>query len=258
MILLSQALITAGQVQMINQSPPTTAISRGGIALAQGSSASTGLATEIITNAVDRDFSGAGNWTLNTGITIAAGVMAFTAVGSAVTATLVEAFTNPEIQVFSTYRATFTVSGYVLGGVRIRTGNGTFGTTRSADGTYTEDFFVPAGSSSTIILQAVGASTTLNVDNVSVKLIPAGSLFVSNLGASAVPGTAVKLGGIAVSPAGMMYVTTDAPSGASFIGGFAVRSDGALHVSTSAVAGTDEYIGGIAVSSTGQVRVAIA
>jgi len=84
-----------------------------------------------------------------------------------------------------------------------------------------------------------------------------GAVYISDLGASAVPATASKVGGIAVSPLGMVYVTTDVPSGAYFRGGVAVRSDGALHVSTSAVAGTDTYIGGIAVSSTGQVRVAI-
>ena len=84
-----------------------------------------------------------------------------------------------------------------------------------------------------------------------------GSGYISNLGASAVPAGSVFIGGIAFNPNGRIYVTTDAPSGASFIGKMAVRSDGALHVSTSAVSGSDVYDGRIAVSSTGQVRVAI-
>lgn len=258
MIHVGGLLVTAGQVQMVNQSPPTAAVANGGIDLAQGSSTSTGLVTEIITNAVDRDFSGAGNWTLNTGITVGAGVMAFTAVANDIFANLSFPYVNPDPLTSDVFLVTFTVSAFVAGGVRVIVGGGPAGTIRVANGTYTQIFVCSQDgiNPNNIRIQAQGVAT-LAVDNISVKSIPAGTLFVSNLGASAVPATAVKIGGIAVSPEGMVYVTTDAPSSASFMGKMAVRSDGALHVSTSAVAGGDVYDGRIAVSSSGQVRVAI-
>lgn len=82
-----------------------------------------------------------------------------------------------------------------------------------------------------------------------------GSAYVEDLTSNAVPGTAVFVGGVAFHQNGRLYVTTDAPSSPAYIGGVAVRQDGAVHVSTSAVDAADTRLGGLAVSSSGQLRV---
>lgn len=81
----------------------------------------------------------------------------------------------------------------------------------------------------------------------------AGVVHIEDLGASAVPDTAYFRDAIALDASdGTVYCTSDAPSSAEFIGGKAVRADGALHVSTSAA---QEFLGGWGVRSDGAVCV---
>ncbi len=66
------------------------------------------------------------------------------------------------------YKITYTISDYTLGGVRLRIGN-TYGVTRTANGTYTETlvYDMPSNLTSRINFLAVN-STSLSIDDVSV------------------------------------------------------------------------------------------
>ncbi len=75
---------------------------------------------------------------------------------------------------------------------------------------------------------------------------------------TAVPGTATFVGGKAFTPAGSAYVCPYpagglAPQGVTFIGGRAVRIDGAQIVTTGGA--TAAVLHGVAVTSTGELRV---
>lgn len=246
----------AGQLQAVDATPPTAVNYIGGMAVAGGSLSS--AVAEIITNTVDRDFSGAGNWTLNTGITVGAGVMSFSAVANDVATNLGLAFVSPDPLANDVFLITFTISGYSAGAVRVVMGGGGRTSDRGSNATFTQAVVctVTGSGSQVLRIQAVG-TTTLNVDNISVKLVPGGTLFVSSLGASAVPAGAVFTGGIAFAQDGRMYVTTDAPSSPSYVNGRAIRQDGALHVSTSAVDASDVFITGWAYTQSGVARMAI-
>lgn len=75
---------------------------------------------------------------------------------------------------------------------------------------------------------------------------------------TAVPGTATFVGGKAFTPAGSAYVCPYpagglAPQGVTFIGGRAIRVDGAQIVTTGGATAT--VLHGVAVTSTGELRV---
>lgn len=84
-----------------------------------------------------------------------------------------------------------------------------------------------------------------------------GEPYVHDLAGSTVPATAVFIGGFAHHQDGRRYVTTDAPSGAKFLGPIAVRADGAMHTNANAVGATDVFFGGWAIKSDGPARVLI-
>lgn len=71
-----------------------------------------------------------------------------------------------------TYRVVFTVSGLTAGTVRANiSGTGAAnGTTRSANGTYTEDIVAPAGTTFSLLF-VMTATSALSIDNVSVKRV---------------------------------------------------------------------------------------
>ena len=72
-------------------------------------------------------------------------------------------------------------------------------------------------------------------------------------GAPAVPSSREMYQGLAFSPAGALYTTNTAVgTGATYIGGMAIRSDGALHVNTGTPAG--DWSGGLRVQ-TGRVFI---
>lgn len=105
------------------------------------------------------------DWTKGTGWTIAAGVATATAVATGLRLSQVI-----PLVAGARYRIVFTVSGYSEGGVRPQFTAGTTvsGTNRTADGTYTEYMTAVTGNT-TFHIQTQGASTTLNIDNVSVQ-----------------------------------------------------------------------------------------
>ena len=65
------------------------------------------------------------------------------------------------------YKVTYTVLDFSEGGVYVRVGNLGIGTTRTANGTYTET--IEAAGNSTIYFTGYSGSTTLKIDNVSVE-----------------------------------------------------------------------------------------
>jgi len=123
--------------------------------------------TELITNAVNRDFSGAGNWT-GTNWAVSGGTLLHTA-GSTTAATLVYTnFTASSILAAYPYELTFTVSGMTTGTLTPRLG------------TYTADA-VAANGTYTIVINASAADVALSftptsafdgaLDNVSMKYV---------------------------------------------------------------------------------------
>lgn len=106
------------------------------------------------------------DWSKDAGVTIAAGVATWTA--AAANSDLRQTQTLTEGTIF---KITFTVSGYTAGSITPRFVGGTEvgGTARTANGTYTEYLTAAAGNTA-FEFEANGASTTLNIDNVS--LIP--------------------------------------------------------------------------------------
>ena len=123
--------------------------------------------TELITNAVDRDFSGAGNWT-GTNWAVSGGTLLHTA-GSTTAATLAYTnFTASSILAAYPYELTFTVSGMTTGTLTPKLGTYT-ATAISANGTYT---IVINASASNVSLSFTPTSAFDGaLDNVSMKYV---------------------------------------------------------------------------------------
>lgn len=103
--------------------------------------------TEIITNTVDRDFSGTPNWT-GTNWSLSSAKWLHTS-GSTTDTTLTSSYTSPDVVNSSVYRVYFTVSGRTAGSVTAKIGTAA-GTARSADGTYIQDITAVADNASII------------------------------------------------------------------------------------------------------------
>lgn len=85
-----------------------------------------------------------------------------------------------------------------------------------------------------------------------------GESYVEDLGAAAVPATAILVAGRAYAPDGRAYVTTEAVDAADeWCGSVRVRTDGAVRVVTAAVEATDVYTDGWARVHTGESRMGI-
>jgi hypothetical protein len=115
------------------------------------------LAPELVVNG---DFATDSVWAKGTNVTISAGAAHFTATP------IGEGLTQSGIVVATTtYRVTYTLSGYSSGGARIVLG-GTNGITRAANGTYTEDITTAAGTD--LVIESTG-TTTVDIDDVFCK-----------------------------------------------------------------------------------------
>ena len=102
------------------------------------------------------------SWAKDAGWTIAGGVgVATSAAGNNTINQAISGLVSGRL-----YEVVYTVSGYSAGGVRVRVGQTAFGITRNANGTYTETI-VCAGN--TILSFQAQGTTTLNIDNVSVR-----------------------------------------------------------------------------------------
>jgi len=122
-------------------------------------------ATELVTNG---GFDSSVSWTLGAGITIAAGELVFA------TADAVPGATNTGSVVLGrVYEGTFTVSGFVSGGVSLCQGAGlvSIGIVASANGIYRQIF--TASASDVIGVRARLSATSLRIDNVTVKEVVA-------------------------------------------------------------------------------------
>jgi len=131
-------------------------------------------------------------WTKADGtVTIADGVGHFTA------STLYKSIYRTNLlTVGKTYQVTYTVLNYSAGSVTCQVG-GTFGTTRTANGTYTD--YVVCGATTTFQMISRSGSNTLDIDDVQVKEItlPSLTLRIGNqtktiTGISCVPATFTK------------------------------------------------------------------
>jgi hypothetical protein len=116
--------------------------------------------------AVNGTFAADTDWTKDVGVTIAAGVATFTAVANNLGLSQTQSLTAATV-----YKVVYTVSGFSAGGVRVRLEGSTpvDGTTRTANGTYTEYLTAIAGNN-TLVFRAIG-TTTLNIDNVTVQAL---------------------------------------------------------------------------------------
>lgn len=140
---------------------------------------------ELITAQVDRDFSGAGNWS-GTNWAISSGTYLHTA-GSTANATLANAnLTAGSIMAGRYYALTFTISGATAGNVTVKIGTGSGGVF-SADGTYTAWMLANADDVDLILTPSTGFNGAL--DDLSLKLVPAQFAF-TNTGRAAI-GTTV-------------------------------------------------------------------
>jgi uncharacterized protein (TIGR02145 family) len=118
-----------------------------------------GAATEKITNG---GFDDATGWTLTSNFTVADGVL------KAINAGVTDTVTHGTALLSGTwYKVVYTVLNYSSGGVTVSVG-GANGTQRTANGTYTE--YIKATSTSATKFTS-GATTSLQIDNVSVKQI---------------------------------------------------------------------------------------
>jgi hypothetical protein len=123
------------------------------------------LGPELILNG---GFDSGSNWTPGAGWSIAAGLA--TAAAVAVGIGVSQVITS--LLVGKTYRVTFTVTGYVSGNVRavIVGAPVTPGTTRAANGTYTQDLTVLATSTS-FAMRPVSVAFTGSIDNISIRQV---------------------------------------------------------------------------------------
>jgi hypothetical protein len=123
------------------------------------------IGPELITNG---EFATATDWTLqNAGSTISGGKLNQVSVPNGQ-----NVYQTTGIVVGNTYKVVMTISGYSSGGVRALLGSTGYTTTRSANGTFSVEG-VAAGNT-TFYIQASG-TTTLSIDNVSVKQVASAS-----------------------------------------------------------------------------------
>jgi hypothetical protein len=114
---------------------------------------------ELVTNG---GFDTDSDWTKGTGWTISGGKGNGASAGGDLTQTI-------SISVNKTYKVTYTISNYISGIFRIILGGYTAGTTRTANGTYTDIIEVTNASSNSLLYLAGDVSAvTLSIDNVSV------------------------------------------------------------------------------------------
>ena len=142
----------------------------------QGQFNLTKLGDELVTNG---DFATDSDWGKGTGWTISGGTANALSAGSAVSITQ-----NGVVESGKTYKITYTVSNYVEGGIYFRAGSGANGNIRQENGTFTE--IVTQSGNTTFYLTCYTGSTTLSIDNASVKEVRATTVEASKCLADAI------------------------------------------------------------------------
>jgi hypothetical protein len=124
------------------------------------------LGSELVTNG---GFGADSNWTKGTNTVISSGVATATSQSSG----LILEQSGYSFVVGKTYEIAITISGYSAGGVNLRVGNNTLNniTVPSANGSYTYKYAVTNVATQTFSLFC-GSTTTLSIDNISVKELP--------------------------------------------------------------------------------------
>lgn len=102
------------------------------------------------------------NWTKGTGVTISGGLLHYSGITNGVNTSQ----TAP-VSIGKVYEITYTVSNYSAGSVQVRFSS-SLGTIRTANGTYTEKILATSAS---LLVIAIGASSTFDVDNIIVKQV---------------------------------------------------------------------------------------
>ena len=119
------------------------------------------LGPELVTNG---DFATDSDWTKGTGWSISGNAANASSAGSGQSLSQNSGILSGKI-----YKVVYTVSDYIEGGVYARIGNSGTGTIRQENGTFTE--YITQSGNSTIYFTAYSGSTTLKIDNVSVKQV---------------------------------------------------------------------------------------
>jgi hypothetical protein len=140
------------------------------------------LGSEIITPDANRDFSSnTGYWTLETGVTIANGKINFTDAANNRSFYKLNLITSGK-----TYKLEITISGYVKGFIDSNNGNNF--TFPSSNGTHTVYF---VGGNPHLVIGANG-TTTLSIDNISVKQVDPNDYWTLGTGWSIGDGKAIS------------------------------------------------------------------
>ena len=111
----------------------------------------------IVTNG---EFQSDTDWTNGTGVTIADSKLQFSSVADGIGAT-----NSATVTIGTEYKVDYTISGYSSGSAHVKLGN-TTGTTRAANGTYSEN--ITPATTDTIKILSVEASGTFNIDTISI------------------------------------------------------------------------------------------
>lgn len=139
-------------------------------------------------------------WVKAAGATISGGLLRFTAVASGNTANTAS---NTPLIIGRSYDVTYTALNYSSGSFRILCGGGGVGTTRSANGTFTET--IVCATNTVLSIQAIGGgTTTCDFDNVSV--VPHDGLIVWDGVSTAANWTVVASATITNPSAGVLRV----------------------------------------------------
>lgn len=118
------------------------------------------LGSELVTNGgFDSDTA----WGKGTNASISGGVLSY-AGGSGNTVS----YQNNTLAQGKYYQATFTITAITKGSVKVRCGTSSVGTFRTAIGTYTEQWQVPTGPTSTVVVEP-SADFVGSVDSISIK-----------------------------------------------------------------------------------------
>lgn len=111
------------------------------------------------------DFASSDGWTLASGLSITAGKLVKTVAADATARTASATITG--LRPGSTYATSFTISGRTAGSAILQLG-GTSGTTRTADGTYTENIIAGSSGLVSVIFSGTVPANDLKVDDISV------------------------------------------------------------------------------------------
>lgn len=132
------------------------------VATPQGNVIQEMQANAAVERVVNGGFDTDTNWTKGAGWTISGGTLNATTAASS-------AYQSVGITVGKWYKATYTISNYVTGGVRLNLGAYTLSTTRNSNGTFTEYIKVINTSSNGLLYIQDAGTFTGSIDNISIQ-----------------------------------------------------------------------------------------